>query len=158
VHGFERAAAAASYRGFFSLTHHANNQPHTPSQTNKTAGADERRALAGAVRLPQLEPLMLATVVPRMGWLAEVLGVEGLALAAGAARGQYDVAAGACVRYGQGMVASGRVFQSSRDYYWIQQAKASSMLTSPQSSQSPSSAARSRPCRPPGCAAPAPSP
>lgn len=38
---------------------------------------------------------MLATVVPRMGWLAEVLGVEGLALAAGAARGQYDVAAGA---------------------------------------------------------------
>lgn len=38
---------------------------------------------------------MLVTVVPRMGWLAEVLGVEGLALAAGAARGQYDVAAGA---------------------------------------------------------------
>ena len=37
---------------------------------------------------------MMATVVPRMAWLADVLGVEGLALAAGAARGQYDVAAG----------------------------------------------------------------
>jgi len=67
---------------------------HKNDHGTTTAGADERRALAGAVRLPQLEPLMLATVVPRMGWLSEVLGVEGLALAAGAARGQYDVAAG----------------------------------------------------------------
>ncbi|GBF95867.1 hypothetical protein Rsub_08458 [Raphidocelis subcapitata] len=63
------------------------------AQTPGAAGMDERRALAGAVRLPQLEPLALATVVPRMGWLCETLGVEGLALAAGAARGQFDCAA-----------------------------------------------------------------
>ena len=76
------------------------------------AGLDERRALAGAVRLPQLEPLALATVVPRMGWLAEVLGVEGLALAAGAARGQYDVAAGERARREGGRVHQGRRVRS----------------------------------------------
>lgn len=32
----------------------------------------QRQRLAGAVRIPQLEPMYLATVVPRIPWLVEV--------------------------------------------------------------------------------------
>lgn len=53
-------------------------------------GGDERQHLAAAIRVPQLEPLFLATVVPKMAWFAEILGTTGLAVAMAAARGMFD--------------------------------------------------------------------
>jgi hypothetical protein len=42
----------------------------------------QARALAGAVCVPKLPPLLLATALPRLPWLVEALGVAGLARAA----------------------------------------------------------------------------
>jgi hypothetical protein len=64
-------------------------------QRDVRVDAEQRHALAAAVRVPLLEPCFLATVLPRMGWLVEVLGPQGLAMAAGAARGLCDPHAGA---------------------------------------------------------------
>lgn len=41
---------------------------HQPSHVDR----QQREQLAGAVRIPQLEPMYLATVVPRIPWLVEV--------------------------------------------------------------------------------------
>lgn len=64
------------------------------AQQGAAVDAEQRQQLAAAVRLPLLEPCYLATVLPRMGWLLEILGLQGLAMVAGAARGCCDPHAG----------------------------------------------------------------
>lgn len=67
------------------------------AQPPGSVGAPQRQQLAAAVRLPLLEPTYLATVLPRMQWLLEILGPAGLAAAAGAARGMFDLHAEPCL-------------------------------------------------------------
>ena len=64
------------------------------AQRDVRVDAVQREALAGAVRVPLLEPCYLGTVLPRMAWLLEILGPQGLAMAAGVARGLCDPHAG----------------------------------------------------------------
>lgn len=65
------------------------------AQRDVRVDAEHREQLAAAVRVPLLEPCYLATVLPRMAWLLEILGPQGLAAAAGVARGLCDLHAGA---------------------------------------------------------------
>jgi hypothetical protein len=67
------------------------------AQPPGTVNVPQRQQLASAVRLPLLEPTYLATVLPRMQWLLEILGPHGLAAAAGAARGMFDPHAEPCL-------------------------------------------------------------
>ncbi|WIA11728.1 hypothetical protein OEZ85_011823 [Tetradesmus obliquus] len=67
------------------------------AQPPGSVDAPQRQQLAAAVRLPLLEPTYLATVLPRMQWLLEILGPAGLAAAAGAARGMFDLHAEPCL-------------------------------------------------------------
>jgi hypothetical protein len=67
------------------------------AQPPGTVDVPQRQQLVSAVRLPLLEPTYLATVLPRMQWLLEILGPHGLAAAAGAARGMFDPHAEPCL-------------------------------------------------------------
>jgi hypothetical protein len=64
------------------------------AQRDVRVDAVQREQLAAAVRVPLLEPCYLGTVLPRMAWLLEILGPQGLATAAGVARGLCDPHAG----------------------------------------------------------------
>jgi hypothetical protein len=64
------------------------------AQRDVRVDAAQREQLAAAVRVPLLEPCFLATVLPRMAWLTEILGPQGLATAAAVARGHCDPHAG----------------------------------------------------------------
>jgi hypothetical protein len=64
------------------------------AQRDVRVDAVQREQLAAVVRIPLLEPCFLATVLPRMAWLLEILGPQGLATAAGVARGLCDPHAG----------------------------------------------------------------
>ena len=52
--------------------------------------SEEKATLASHLRLPHVQPLFLASVLPRMSWLLEVLTPGGLAMALGATRGVGD--------------------------------------------------------------------
>ncbi|KAF6265795.1 hypothetical protein COO60DRAFT_762509 [Scenedesmus sp. NREL 46B-D3] len=87
----ERTSAASENSVLAAVQSWLAAQPHG------AVDVSQRQQLASAVRLPLLEPTYLATVLPRMQWLLEILGPQGLAAAAGAARGMFDPHAGPCL-------------------------------------------------------------
>lgn len=88
----ERTSAASENTVLAAVQSWLGAQP-----TDAPVDAQQRQQLASAVRVPYLEPTYLATVLPRIPWLLEILGPEGLALAAGAARGMFDPHAEPCL-------------------------------------------------------------
>lgn len=87
----DERTSAASENTVLAAVH---NWMTAAAQRDVRVDAVQREQLAAAVRVPLLEPCYLGTVLPRMAWLLEILGPQGLATVAGVARGLCDPHAG----------------------------------------------------------------
>eukprot|EP00775_Hariotina_reticulata_P002102 gene2102-2421_t len=87
----ERTAAASENTVLAAVQSWLSHQP--------AAAVDvvQQQRLAAAIRIPLLEPTYLTTVLPRIPWLLDILGPQGLSMAAGAARGLFDPHAEPCL-------------------------------------------------------------